>query len=87
LLRSVRATPQPVNEHAKKKNVLIWKSRVRSARLPKKLLKIRSMALRVGDTAPDFELPVRGKETVKLSTALQNGPVVLLTYILDFSPG
>jgi peroxiredoxin len=45
------------------------------------------MALAVGDTAPDFELPVRGKETVKLSTALQNGPVVLLTYILDFSPG
>ena len=43
--------------------------------------------LEVGDTAPDFELPVRGKETVKLSTALQNGPVVLLTYILDWSPG
>jgi peroxiredoxin len=43
--------------------------------------------LEVGDTAPDFDLPVRGKETVKLSTALQNGPVVLLTYILDWSPG
>jgi peroxiredoxin len=40
-----------------------------------------------GDTAPDFELAVRGKETVRLSTALQNGPVVLLTYIFDFSPG
>ena len=45
------------------------------------------MALAVGDTVPDFELPVRGKETVKLSTVLPNGPVVLLTYILDFSPG
>ena len=40
-----------------------------------------------GDTAPEFELPVRGKETVKLSTALQSGPVVLLTYVFDFSPG
>jgi peroxiredoxin len=40
-----------------------------------------------GDAAPDFELPVRGKETVRLSTALQNGPVVLLTYVFDFSPG
>ena len=43
--------------------------------------------LAAGDTAPDFELPVRGKETVRLSTALQNGPVVLLTYVFDFSPG
>ena len=43
--------------------------------------------LAVGDKAPDFELPVRGKETVRLSSALQNGPVVLLTYIFDFSPG
>jgi peroxiredoxin len=43
--------------------------------------------LAVGDTAPDFELPVRGKETVRLSTALERGPVVLLTYVFDFSPG
>lgn len=43
--------------------------------------------LEVGDTAPDFELPVRGKETVRLSDALKNGPVVLLTYVFDFSPG
>jgi peroxiredoxin len=40
-----------------------------------------------GDAAPDFELPVRGKETMRLSTVLANGPVVLLTYVLDFSPG
>jgi peroxiredoxin len=40
-----------------------------------------------GDTVPDFELPVRGKETVRLSTALERGPVVLLTYVFDFSPG
>ena len=44
-------------------------------------------SLSVGDTAPDFELPVRGKETVSLSSALANGPAVLLTYIFDFSPG
>ena len=43
--------------------------------------------LQTGESAPDFELPVRGKETVRLSTALERGPVVLLTYIFDFSPG
>ena len=43
--------------------------------------------LAVGDKAPDFELPVRGRETVRLSSALQNGPVVLLTYVFDFSGG
>ena len=41
----------------------------------------------VGDAAPDFELPVRGTETVRLSRALEHGYVVLLTYVLDFSPG
>jgi peroxiredoxin len=40
-----------------------------------------------GDVAPDFELPVRGTETVRLSSALERGPVILLTYIFDFSPG
>jgi peroxiredoxin len=40
-----------------------------------------------GDAAPDFELPVRGKDTVRLSDALTRGSVVLLTYIFDFSPG
>ena len=39
------------------------------------------------DKAPDFELPVRGKETVRLQAALQRGPVVLLSYVFDFSPG
>ena len=43
--------------------------------------------LEIGDAAPDFELPVRGKEMVKLSTVLQKGPVVLLSYLFDFSPG
>jgi peroxiredoxin len=43
--------------------------------------------LEIGDTAPDFELPLRGRETVKLAEALQRGPVVLLTYLFDFSPG
>jgi peroxiredoxin len=44
-------------------------------------------SLATGDTVPDFELPVRGKETVRLSTALERGPVALLTYVFDFSPG
>ena len=41
----------------------------------------------VGATVPDFELPIGGKETFRLSSALARGPVVLLTYIFDFSPG
>jgi len=44
-------------------------------------------SLAIGDAAPDFELPVRGKETVRLSEALKQGPVVVLTYVFDFSPG
>jgi peroxiredoxin len=44
-------------------------------------------SLAVGDLAPDFELPVRGKESVRLSEALKQGPVVVLTYVFDFSPG
>jgi peroxiredoxin len=40
-----------------------------------------------GDSAPDFELPIGPGETFKLSTTLQEGPVVLLTYSFDFSPG
>ncbi len=43
--------------------------------------------LAVGDQAPDFQLPIRGKESFHLTEALQNGPVVLLPYVLDFSPG
>jgi peroxiredoxin len=40
-----------------------------------------------GERAPDFTLPVRARETVTLSAALARGPVVLLTYSFDFSPG
>jgi len=43
--------------------------------------------LALGDTAPDFELPVHAKDTMRLSSALASGPVVLLTYVFDFSPG
>jgi len=45
------------------------------------------MPLAVGDSAPDFELPIRSKETFRLSDALQKGYVILLTYVFDFSPG
>jgi peroxiredoxin len=44
-------------------------------------------ALKVGDTAPEFDLPVSGKERVKLSDALAKGPVVLLAYVFDFTGG
>jgi peroxiredoxin len=44
-------------------------------------------ALKVGDRAPEFDLPVFGQDRVKLSDALQKGPVVLLAYVFDFSGG
>ena len=44
-------------------------------------------ALRVGDAAPDFDLPVSNTERVRLASALEKGPVVLLVYVFDFSPG
>jgi peroxiredoxin len=44
-------------------------------------------ALKLGDPAPDFDLPVFGPERLKLSDAVQNGPVILLAYLFDFSGG
>ena len=44
-------------------------------------------ALAVGDTAPDFDLPVSNTERVQLTSLLEKGPVVLLVYVFDFSPG
>ena len=46
-------------------------------------------AIAVGSRAPDFELVSRARprETVRLSQALGDGPVVLITYLFDFSPG
>jgi peroxiredoxin len=43
--------------------------------------------LKVGDTAPDFDLPVFGQQRVRLADALKNGAVVLLAYVFDFSGG
>lgn len=40
--------------------------------------------LNVGDRAPDFTLPSSTGERVTLSTALQQGPVVLAWYLFDF---
>ena len=43
--------------------------------------------LQVGEKAIDFELPVRAGVSLRLSDALRRGPVVLLVYPLDWSPG
>jgi peroxiredoxin len=43
--------------------------------------------LSVGAQAPDFELQAGGSQRVRLSDALQRGPVVLLAYVLDFTGG
>jgi len=40
-----------------------------------------------GDQAPDFELPDQDGHTVKLSTVLQDGPVVLFFYPVALSGG
>ena len=39
-----------------------------------------------GSRAPDFELPATAAETVRLSRQLEQGPVLLLFYPLDWSP-
>src|SRR5258708_2025607 len=55
---------------------------VRAACVPGDVFESQRMdALKVGDTAPDFDLPVFGKERVKLSDAVAKGPVVLLAYV------
>jgi peroxiredoxin len=47
---------------------------------------IMADALAIGSRAPDFELPGTGDETVRLTSTLKKGPVLLLFYPLDWSP-
>ena len=42
--------------------------------------------IKVGDKAPDFELPATTKETISLSSLLGTGPLLVLFYPLDWSP-
>ncbi|MBM4311661.1 MAG: peroxiredoxin [Deltaproteobacteria bacterium] len=42
--------------------------------------------IKAGDRAPDFELAATTAESVRLSSALGAGPVLLLFYPLDWSP-
>lgn len=44
------------------------------------------MALKVGDVAPDFELPASGGRTIKLSTYRGQKNVLLAFYPFAFSP-
>ena len=43
-------------------------------------------ALKVGNRAPDFELPGTVDESVQLSSRLGKSPILLLFYPLDWSP-
>jgi thioredoxin-dependent peroxiredoxin len=43
--------------------------------------------LQIGDQAPDFTLQTAGGDPVSLATALQSGPVVLIFYPMDSTPG
>lgn len=43
--------------------------------------------INVGDRAPDFALPDSAGATQRLSEALARGPVVLIFYVLDSTPG
>lgn len=45
------------------------------------------MTLRAGDTAPDFELPDQEGTPTRLSTLLEEGPVVLFFYPAANTPG
>jgi len=40
--------------------------------------------LRVGDSAPDFELRRTFEENVRLADVLTKGPVILAFYVFDF---
>ncbi len=42
--------------------------------------------LRIGDPAPDFELPDQDNSPVRLSERLRAGPVILYFYPADFTP-
>jgi peroxiredoxin Q/BCP len=44
-------------------------------------------SLQIGDPAPGFTLPAATGESVGLSSALANGPVVLIFYPMDATPG
>jgi peroxiredoxin Q/BCP len=43
--------------------------------------------VRIGDRAPDFSLKTEKGETVTLAGSLANGPVVLIFYPMDNTPG
>ena len=45
----------------------------------------QSLALQVGDKAPDFALPATTAESIKLADFLGKKPVVLFFYIAAFS--
>lgn len=42
--------------------------------------------LRIGELAPDFELPDQDGKPVRLSECLRHGPVLLYFYPADFTP-
>jgi peroxiredoxin len=44
-------------------------------------------ALRVGDAAPEFSLPLDARGTTVELSSLRGSVVVLLAYVFDFSPG
>ena len=43
--------------------------------------------LNVGDRAPDFSLPSEKGENISLAESLERGPVVLIFYPMDETPG
>ena len=45
----------------------------------------QSLALQVGDKAPDFALPATTAESIKLADFLGKKPVVLFFYVAAFS--
>lgn len=55
--------------------------------LLRRLDRLESTRLKVGDLAPDFELPSQTGELIRLTDLLQRGPVVLYFYVRDATPG
>ncbi len=52
-----------------------------------KVLESTMPSLQIGDPAPEFTLPAATGENVGLADALKRGPVVLIFYPMDATPG
>jgi peroxiredoxin Q/BCP len=56
-------------------------------KIPLIAMLLGSAALKVGEKAPDFTLPDTDGKPVRLSSLLEQGPVILAFFTKAFTPG